>query len=489
MITDESILPAGAGNSHDSDCEIASLHKEIEQLSEAVRVYQDRETMFRQLLDDARHGMYIEDISNNSMLYVNPACARFFGTDQATMIREPKSWINPIHPDDLHRIIKKTKRVTRDQNWQYIVDEYRLIQPDGSIRWVRDVTVPIRDAGGNLIRSAGIIEDITERKQAVDDLHEWTRRIEVLHQITRQMAVTESQEFVFLLTIESARRLLGITTCHIGYLENDVMETRAASTGTESMESLFLSLGNQRLLELVKHKETCYMDTSHPDWNSRLEKFGYHSILQTPIGSHGVFQSVSSRSAPLNPNIIRMLELLLGHTHEAISRIQMQETLKQQALHDPLTGVFNRYYLSVYLRQEMKRSERYNRKIGFLMVDIDDFKRINDESGHLIGDKVLVAISRILQSCVRESDTIIRYGGDEFLAILPETNGEVEVVRQRIHDSVARNQEISQIAGFKVRVSIGASHWDPNSAETLENILAIADRQMYSDKRTKQDST
>ncbi|MCD4654348.1 diguanylate cyclase [bacterium] len=465
---------------------IEELETQRKCLNEELQSSKELVEMFHQLLDTARHGMYIEEVTQSSMLYVNPAYAELFGTTQEEMVTNPKSWINPIHPDDLQRIIENTRKVTEQQDWEFLVDSYRIVGPDGTARWVRDVTVPIRDSQGNLIRSAGIIEDITLRKQAEDNLLEWTRKIELLHEVTRQMAVQTSEKFVYLLAIESVKTIFGLNNCHIGVLEEGVVTTKAASASTDTMEELFLNLSPQIIEKLFKKNETIIIDSASHLWNCQIEEQGFKTLIVTPINSTGIFQVVSSNTGPFNPNLIRMLELLLGHTSEAVNRIRLQENLKHQALHDPLTGVFNRYYLNIYLRSEMKRSERYNRKIGFMMIDIDRFKEINDRFGHLIGDKVLTEIATEIQQCVRESDIVIRYGGDEFLAILPETNGEVEFVRKRIIETIPRNQEIQELVGFPVTISIGTAHWDPNGSESLETILTRSDRKMYEEKRRKE---
>jgi diguanylate cyclase (GGDEF)-like protein len=117
------------------------------------------------------------------------------------------------------------------------------------------------------------------------------------------------------------------------------------------------------------------------------------------------------------------------------------------------------------------------------MIDVNRFKQINDQYGHKAGDEVLVAISRELVATLRESDIVVRYGGDEFLAILPETDGETEIARDRISNAMAASERFAGLVDFPVTLSIGCAHWDPQDPRTIDRILNDADEEMYNVKR------
>jgi diguanylate cyclase (GGDEF)-like protein len=179
----------------------------------------------------------------------------------------------------------------------------------------------------------------------------------------------------------------------------------------------------------------------------------------------------------------RLLELLLGHTAAAIKRIRLQDDLKEQAIHDSLTGLHNRYYLNRILDRELKRSKRYKHSMAFLMVDVNRFKEINDRYGHQVGDEILKEVALSLRESVRETDIVIRYGGDEFLLILLETDGEADIVKQRIvKNLVLRNKKDLRL-DFPVTLSIGSAYWDPRDHKSVEEIMNEADRRMYEDKK------
>jgi len=201
-------------------------------------------------------------------------------------------------------------------------------------------------------------------------------------------------------------------------------------------------------------------------------------------------ETLISKSGKLIPVEIRAARVelegrtcLLGVFRDASERKQFEEQLARMARRDPLTGVLNRYAVDELLEQEAKRSERYAHSIGFLMIDVNRFKEINDRFGHAMGDKVLQAIAKVIRDNVRDADILVRYGGDEFLVILPETNGETELVKDRILAEIAHRNEKNPLLDFAVTLAIGSYHWSSESGRSIEEALSEADKLMYEDKR------
>jgi diguanylate cyclase (GGDEF)-like protein/PAS domain S-box-containing protein len=149
-------------------------------------------------------------------------------------------------------------------------------------------------------------------------------------------------------------------------------------------------------------------------------------------------------------------------------RRRYEEQLARTAGRTPLTGVLNRYALEELLEREGKRSERYDHSIGFVMIDVNRFKEINDRFGHAMGDRVLQAVATVIQHSVPDSDVLVRYGGDELLVILPETNGESELVRDRIPAEAARRNEANPLLGFPATLAIGSVHRASGSGRAID---------------------
>ena len=134
--------------------------------------------------------------------------------------------------------------------------------------------------------------------------------------------------------------------------------------------------------------------------------------------------------------------------------------------------------------QEEERARRYGHPVGLIMVDVNRFKEINDRYGHQMGDKILTSVAGLLVDEVRTTDFVVRYGGDEFLIVLPETNGETEAVRDRIQKAVSRRNQTNELVDFPVTIAVGTAHWEPRSGRTIEELLGEADARMYEDKRS-----
>jgi diguanylate cyclase (GGDEF)-like protein len=209
----------------------------------------------------------------------------------------------------------------------------------------------------------------------------------------------------------------------------------------------------------------------------------YLSLINVPIGDLGVFQVASLEPDAFSKNDTRLLELLFGHTAAAIKRIRLQTELKEQAIHDSLTGLHNRYYLTMVLDQEVKRSKRYHHGMTFIMIDINRFKEINDSYGHQIGDEVLRGVAALLREAVRESDIVVRYGGDEFLIVLLATTADVNRIKERIAQKVLHLTTHSGHLTFPVTLSIGSASWEPKGRQSVDEILNKADKKMYDNKK------
>ena len=149
---------------------------------------------------------------------------------------------------------------------------------------------------------------------------------------------------------------------------------------------------------------------------------------------------------------------------------------------DTLTNVFNRSFLRELLQGEIARAERTGRPLGLIMSDVNNFKQVNDRFGHLMGDYVLAQIAGILKSCVRGSDYVVRYGGDEFLIILSETDEPgSNIVRGRIQQKVADWDRSNRIGDLPISVSLGVYLHVPG--QSAEQDVAEVDARMYADKQ------
>jgi diguanylate cyclase (GGDEF)-like protein len=166
---------------------------------------------------------------------------------------------------------------------------------------------------------------------------------------------------------------------------------------------------------------------------------------------------------------------------QLISSTLQNQVTEQQSFIDPLTEIYNRRSLDQVAGQFISRARRRKSALSLLMIDADNFKKINTRFGHLTGDFVLAEIAGVLKCSIRGSDTVVRYGGDEFLMLLADTPATgARTVIERINGKLDDWNAAGNLEDFRVSVSIGIAEW--HDGDTLDEMLDGADRRMYERK-------
>jgi diguanylate cyclase (GGDEF)-like protein len=187
--------------------------------------------------------------------------------------------------------------------------------------------------------------------------------------------------------------------------------------------------------------------------------------------------------ARYTPDDAAIVAELARHAAVALRNAQLHDAVAHAAQTDALTGLFNRGALLERLERELERSRRYGRSLAVIFFDLDRFKNLNDTYGHQFGDRVLRDLARIATRTVRGIDLIGRYGGEEFVAVLPETDGaQALVVAERLRTNVARHR-LDLPGGEEVRATISAGvAVFPADATTMDTLIRIADTALYAAK-------
>ncbi len=168
---------------------------------------------------------------------------------------------------------------------------------------------------------------------------------------------------------------------------------------------------------------------------------------------------------------------------EILRRKSVEQQLKVQATTDPLTKLYNRRQFFDLAEREFSRSDRKNRPISIIMMDIDRFKQVNDTYGHLVGDHVLVSLAELCVNSFRKYDIWARYGGEEFVAMLPETNTQqCKLVSERLRKLVADTTMQFEETSLSITVSIGIACIDVDSDLSVDEMLDQADKALYRSK-------
>jgi len=195
----------------------------------------------------------------------------------------------------------------------------------------------------------------------------------------------------------------------------------------------------------------------------------------------GVLCLDSARKNAFDPADQQPLESVADICAAAIQNAHNFNRMKQLAYVDGLTGIHNRRFFEMRLMEELERAGRFQGRIAIIMADIDNFKRLNDEFGHLLGDEVLRVVSSIFKQQLRKMDMVCRYGGDEFTIVAPETSGENAL---RVAEKLRRQIELHHFPGVPrpVTISCGVADY-PIHGTTRDEVMAAADQALYSAKQ------
>lgn len=328
---------------------------------------------------------------------------------------------------------------------------------------------------------AAIVVDDAARHKA---LAVSRRRIEELHGTARVLEGCESEDTAYRTVLDAARGMFESVECCIDVVDAGVLQLRAASCELADDLGADVNLSDAGVeLEAFETRRAVAFDSSGQVAPSR-RICRVRSGLAVPVGEVAVLLVLSSVARIDDEDNARLAELLSGHAAEALERIRLRDRLKEQAIRDPLTGAFNRRHYDEVILTESARARRTGNPIGFLMIDVDDFKQINDTHGHDVGDRVLIDVVQLLRGNTRESDLVVRTGGDEFLVVLPDVDPQAATARGRVESAVAAWNEQGAL-GFRVGLSIGSTQWDPTGSLGIEETLRLADERMYEEKRLR----
>lgn len=408
----------------------------------AERDTQEMDEDLKSIMDHSPDAIARFDL-NFRHLYVTPSLATQTGIPTSNFIGRTHEEIG--FPDALCRLTRESLQKTVDAGEPRRV-EFEL--PNGI--WVDWHLVPEFGRGGEVQSVLAYAREITDRKQAEKSLRE---------QFALHQALLKAQSDVGegVLTIEGGRvTFVNEALCrNFGYSAGEVMALAS-------------------FVELVHPDDRARVMENH---RRRLagEQFEHRYEISI-LTRDGERREVEIAVAPIpKGDNLSIVVVVLDIT----SRKRAEELIQHMALHDTLTGLANRVLLKDHLKQAIAMADRHQGKIGLLFLDLDNFKPVNDALGHETGDEVLREIARRVRTAVRETDMVARFGGDEFVVLLPQLpdTRDASVVARKIIAEV-RRQVVVRGGECIVGVSIGVAVY-PDDAKDIDALLVKADNAMY----------
>jgi diguanylate cyclase (GGDEF)-like protein/prepilin-type processing-associated H-X9-DG protein len=334
-------------------------------------------------------------------------------------------------------------------------------------------------------------KDTDQNFETVARLEKSVRYLEVLRQASLQLTSSLDLEEVLYSLLESAFKLVGDTRdANIFFFDGHRLSFAAAifvdgrrgKPWAEPREDglTYTVARSGTTLAIEDMRTHLLFQTTPKDWNG--------AIIGLPLKYGSKVLGVMNMSWPtprkFDPEELHAMELLADQAAIAVENARLHSIVQNEALTDPLTGLPNRRAFDLRLADEVRRSARYGHAFAVLMLDLDRFKRINDLYGHPAGDVALQEIGRFLRSMVRDTDFVARYGGDEFVFILPETKvGDEDLIVQKLCD--AAKTFVLTLPSAKVddlSYSIGAASF-PTDATTPTDLVLKADQKLYAKKK------
>ncbi len=344
-------------------------------------------------------------------------------------------------------------------------------------------TWPLTDRWRQHIGNAITLHDISQRKAVERALETANERIIRLHETALKLAAMKEEEGVAGFVVETCEDEFPFASCAMFSVEaGDLV---CVGKGPDLPEELCgpFPLDSDRLPAAAYRAGLTARHASLADLPSETWTDGlWRSAICAPIREIGVLLLLSAAESAFSEVDEHWVDLFLQHVEEAIKRIRLQEALREQARRDALTGTYNRRHLPDAIQAEMARARRAGHRLALVMLDINGFKSINDRFGHQVGDRVLKEIGGLLLRHVREYDLVVRYGGDEFLLILPESSNEADAIVDRIREVFSTRNEHPDPIEASLSVAMGVSRWDPGGTEGWEEAVRRADQAMYAEK-------
>jgi len=456
----------------------------------------ESELQFRQVTENILEVLFLVDPGWTRVFYISPGYMGVWGRTCESLYADPRSFIEAIHVDDRERAIQAVAPLGTVVTFDV---EFRVVRPNGTVRWIRARAFPVRNESGEAFRFAGSAEDVTERRIAGDLIR---RQAQALEQSNRRLSLLGEMTGLLqtVVRVDEATAIIGgyAAQAHVG-------ASGAIYLFKESRNSLDLIArwGDVTLAESIVPDECWALRRGQayrpPGAQATLRCKHVHQVdgpaayLCLPMmvegGALGLLHVVLAGESPVTDEDDALFaQRMSEQLGLALANLRLRETLRVEAMQDALTGLFNRRFLELSLDRELARAARDENDVAVIMLDVDHFKRFNDAHGHDAGDAALRQLGEVLAATCRATDLACRFGGEEFAVVVPGVAREgMEPWADRLLGRVrAMRVSADGLMLPKLTVSIGIAFF-PEHGEEATAVLRAADQALYAAKGAGRD--
>ena len=414
------------------------------------------EENFRQMAENIREVFWMTSLDKSELIYISPGFEDIWGRSVKDLYEQIEIIRDSIHPLDKDLFVASFEKQSRGE---FTNDEYRIVRPDGKMRWIWTRAFPVSNESGEIYRTAGISEDITERKKM-------------------ELALFQEKE-----KVQTTLKSIGdgvITTDENGKVDylNPIAEKMtgwelAAARG-KALTKIFQIIDEVTGTPMENPVDIVFRER-------RIVSFANNIIL---VACDGQEYAIEDSAAPIETEDNQILGAVLVF-RDVTDKRRWAHQISWQAKHDSLTGLLNRREFEKYLDNSLVTVEENNQEHTLAYIDLDRFKIVNDTCGHQAGDELLRQVSTLLNSGCRKSDIVARLGGDEFGLLLLQCtiNNAQELVQELIH----RIQEFRfawEGKSFNIGMSVGLvtinqESMNNSGREDSNLLLSAADAACY----------
>ena len=484
----------------------AELQRQVEETEAIARKLRESEELFRSMVESLGEAVVIVD-PDERFVFANPAARRIFNDTENKL--EGRSLSEFTSQEDFERLRQQTRRRQLGFHDTY---DLQLTLPDGTKKVVIVNAAPRVDADGRFSGVLAVLTEITERKKqekalaeakdklekAIAELEQRNKDIVQLVEMGEAISLARSEKEAIDIIINYAEKLFSEDS-GLFYLRPE-KENFIELTSAWNLSQKIGPILNLEDCWALRKSSPHFVD---PDTGAFLCPH-FRDIVKLPartaclplisggetIGLLAVICCSREEASDLLEFEARksLLTVFSQRVASSLANIRLRESLRQQSIRDPLTGIFNRRYLEETLQREFSRARRLNQPLSIIMFDIDHFKAVNDSYGHEAGDVVLQSIARELQSIVRTEDIVCRFGGEEFVVVMPGMDFKKAAARASLILQAVRNLEllVGETKLIKITMSAGVASF-PSHGKTPAEVLQAADQALFRAKKLGRD--